>query len=182
MPINSTAMKRLLPVCILILASCAQIRVHTLGDPGVDFTSYQSWCWLQGCEITYDGPDYLYDSSTIETVANAVAFEMYQKGYKQEGDSADLFVDFHIVVKEDSAVFSMIHEEDLPFWNNSEQEYYHFLRGSLIIQIGDRRAGKMVWRSDTRRLMALRPDIEDNDIRKGVKKALKKFPTRDKSR
>lgn len=173
-------MKTLLPISVLILASCAHIQVSTLSDPDIDFTNYQSWCWLQRCEITYDGPDYLYDSNTIETVANAFAFEMHQKGYRQAGDSADLLVDFHIVVKQDSAVFSMIHEEDLPFWNNSEQEYYHFLRGLLVIDISDRRTGRMVWRSDSRHQMALRPDIEDDDIRKGVKKALKKFPSKGK--
>lgn len=171
-------MKTLLPLILFIVISCAQVKVSTLSDPNIDFSQYQSWCWLKGCEIVYDGPNYLYDSSTIEAVANAVALEMYQKGYTQEDDSSDLLVDFHIVVKEDSAIFSMVHEEDLPFWNNNEQEYYHFLRGSLVIHIGDRRTGKMIWRSDAKRLMALKPDIGGDEIRKGVKKALKKFPSK----
>ncbi len=169
-------MRLTLFVLILIFASCAQIKVKTIYDPSADYMSYKTWCWLQGCELVYEGPNYLYDSSTIEAVGNAVALEMYEKGFTQGDENSDIFVDFHIVVKEDSAIFAMVHEEDLPFWDTKEPEFYHFLRGSLIIHIGDRRTGKMIWRSDARRLMALRPDIQPHEIRKGVKKALKKFP------
>lgn len=171
-------MKISLIILSFLIISCAQVRVQTLIDSKTDFSKYQSWCWLQGCEVTYDGPNYLYDSATIEAVANAIAVEMYEKGYTQEDGNADLLVDFHIVLKEDSAIFSMVHEEDLPFWNSNEQEFYHFLRGSLIIHIGDRESGQMIWRSDAKRLMALRPDLGENDIRKGVKKSLKKFPAK----
>lgn len=153
------------------------MRVHTLSDPTVDFSQYNSWCWLEGCELLYTGPNYLYDSATLEAIANAIAVEMYNKGYTQEGDSADLLVNFHIVVKEDSAIFSMVHEEDLPFWNKNEKDYYHFLRGSLLINVGDRRTGRMIWRSNAKRLMALKPDIGESEIKEGVKKSLKKFPT-----
>ncbi len=163
---------------IVILAACAPVRVQTLKDPTVDFSQYKSWCWLEGCHLPFDGPNHLNDTATIEAVANAVALEMFNKGYTQKGDSADLLVDFHIVVKEDSAIFSMIHEEDLPFWNNNEKDYYHFLRGSLLIHIGDRRTGRMIWQSNSKRLMALKPNIKESDINEGVKKALKKFPVR----
>lgn len=161
---------------LLILVSCAQIKVKTIYDPKADYTSYRTWCWLEGCELPYEGPSYLYDSLTIETVGNSIALEMFEKGFTQGDENSDIFVDFHIVVKEDSAIFAMVHEEDLPFWDTKEPEFYHFLRGSLIIHIGDRKTGKMIWRSDARRLMALRPDIKPKEIREGVKKAMKKFP------
>ena len=176
--IKGIDMRACLIILSFLMVACAQVRVKTLIHPTTDFSKYQSWCWLQGCEVAYDGPGYLYDSATIEAVANAVALEMHEKGYTQEDENADLLVDFHIVLKEDSAIFSMVHEEDLPFCNNNEQEFYHFLRGSLIIHIGDRESGQMIWRSDARRLMALRPDIDEGEIRNGVKKSLKKFPVK----
>lgn len=173
-------MRVLVVVSVLLLTGCAHVRVQTLRDPTIDFSQYNSWCWLEGCDLLYVGPNYLYDSATLEAVANAIAVEMYTKGYTQEGDSADLLVNFHIVVKEDSAVFSMVHEEDLPFWNNNEKDYYHFLRGSLLIDVGDRRTGRMIWRSNAKRLMALQTNLQESDIKAGVEKALKKFPSKKK--
>jgi len=159
--------------------ACSPVKVRTQSDPKTDFSQYQTWCWLKGCELVYEGPSYLNDSATIEDIGNAIAVEMYNKGYQQVDDGADLLLDFHLVVKEDSAIFARVHEEDLPFWTDYDEEYYHFLRGSLIIDIIDRSRSQVVWRSNAESYMALYPDIDKKMIDQGVKKALKKFPKRE---
>lgn len=171
-------MRYLIVICCLLAVACAEIKVRTSYDPTVDFSHYKTWCWLNGCSPTYNGPNFLYDSASIDVIANAIAHEMQEKGYIQVDESSDLMLDFHIVLKEDSSMAAWVHEEDLPFWDPyKEQEgYYHFLKGSLIIDIADRDKGRMIWRSNAKRLMALTPDITEKDIQRGVKKALKKFP------
>ena len=164
---------------LIVLTSCAEVRVHTAYDTKVDFSQYETWCWLKGCDLVYEGPSYLFDSAIIENIANSIAVEMYEKGFKQVDDSSDLMVDFHIVVKPDSSLTARVHEEDLPFWDLYEEDYYHFLRGSLVINIADRRKGQMIWQSNSRSIMPLYPNIELSDIQKGIKKALKKFPPED---
>lgn len=163
-------------LAIVVFSSCAHVKVKTSYDPSVDFTQYKSWCWLQGCELTYQGPNYLYDSATLETIGNLVAVEMYEKGFVQLDDNSDMIVDFHIIVKEDSAIFSMVHEEDVPFLGPNTDDYYRFLRGTLVIDIRDGPSGRMIWRTQAERLMSMRPDLKNSDIRRGVKKAMRDFP------
>lgn len=164
-------------LCLIALA-CAEVKVRTSYDSRVDFEQYKTWCWLNGCSPSYDGPRFLYDSAAIETIANTIAVEMAEKGFKQVDEGSDLLLDFRIILKEDSSMAAWVHEEDLPFWDpyNEPGNYYHFLRGSLIIDIADRQKGRMIWRSNAERLMALTPDLKQSDIKSGVKKALKKFP------
>lgn len=158
--------------------ACAEVRVRTSYDPTVDFSQYKTWCWLNGCKPGYLGPDYLYDSASIENIANAIAVEMQKKGYIQGDENSDLMLDFHIILKEDSSMAAWVHEEDLPFWDpyKEREKYYHFLRGSLIIDIADRERGQMIWRSNSERLMALTPQLSSEDVKNGVKRALKKLP------
>lgn len=169
-------MRYTLLLFLFLLAGCAEIKVRSSYAPGTDFSQYKTWCWLKGCDLVYQGPGYVIDSAIIEDIANAIAVEMQEKGFVQVDDMSDILLDFHIIVKQDSAISARVHEEDLPFWDLYENDYYHFLRGSLIIDIADRRKGQMIWRSNSRRVMSIYPDIKSSDIRKGVRKALKKFP------
>lgn len=175
-------MRFLIPVLCLLAIACAEVKVHTSYDPRIDFSEYKTWCWLNGCSPSYDGPHFLYDSSSIETIANAIANEMQEKGFIQGDEGSDLMLDFHIILKEDSSMAAWVHEEDLPFWDayKEQGEYYHFLRGSLIIDIIDRERGQVIWRSNAERLMALTPEMGEADIQNGIKKALKNFPPKEK--
>ena len=167
-------------IFLVVAAGCAQVKVRTSYDTKISFSEYKTWCWLKGCELVYEGPGYLNDSATIENIGNAIAVQMQEKGFTQVDDNADLIVDFHIVVTSDSAIFSRVYEEDLPFWEPYEEEYYQFLRGTLIIDVADRKKSRMIWRSTAERLMALNPDLKKSDIDVGIKKALKDFPPKPK--
>ncbi|WP_185152691.1 DUF4136 domain-containing protein [Fulvivirga aurantia] len=169
-------MKNIAILSLLLLSACSGIKVNTQYDKSIAFDQYKTWCWLRGCELVYQGPGYLYDSTVIETIGNYIAQEMYDKGFVQVDDHADLMIDFHIAVKEDSARFARIHEEDLPYWSDYQEDYYHFLRGTLTIDIIDRARGQVIWQSIARSYMALYPQIDDQLIDKGVRKLLKKFP------
>ncbi|ELR72875.1 hypothetical protein C900_00836 [Fulvivirga imtechensis AK7] len=175
-------MRLLFTVLSLLALACAEVKVHTSYDTRVDFSKYKTWCWLNGCTPSYEGPRFLYDSSSIENVANTIAIEMQEKGFIQGDESAELMLDFHIVLKEDSSMAAWVHEEDLPFWDSYKEPgpYYHFLRGSLIIDVIDRERGQVIWRSNAERLMALTPEMENADIKRGIKKALKYFPPQEK--
>ncbi|WP_185154343.1 DUF4136 domain-containing protein [Fulvivirga sp. M361] len=171
--------KLVFSVFILLFIACSSVKVKVKYDPRANFTQFKTWCWLEGCELNYQGPGYLNDSAVIEMIGNAVAKEMYDKGYEQTDDQADLIVDYHIVVQEDSAKFARVHEEDLPFWDDYHREdYYYFLKGALIIDIGQRATGQMLWRSTSKRSMSLSPTITQTEINRSVRKAMRKFPKR----
>ena len=174
-------MSRLITILIacLFISACADYKIKTSQDPQADFSTYSSWCWLNNCSPTFEGPSYIYEKKLMVNMVDAIAQEMYKKGYEQLDESdADLLVDFRLVLKEDSTLNSIIHEDALPLWENYREgdPYYHFLKGSLIIDIADRKKGKVVWRSVTERYMPEYPNMSFEEVHKGIKKALKAFP------
>ncbi len=173
-------MRRLLVIPLIVLFSCSELKMHSSQDPNADFGQYSTWCWMNGCTPTFEGPNYIFSKETIDEMVNVIAVEMQNKGYTQGDDHSDLLVDFKLVLEEDSAYAAVIHEEALPLWENYQENdnYYHFLKGTLIIDIADREKGQVVWRSITKRYLPKYPTMSTEDLKKGVKKALKDFPER----
>lgn len=169
-------MKKYIYLFVIIAFACSPAKIRTSYDQNIDFARYETWCWLRGCELVYEGPNYLYDSAMIESIGNAIAIEMYEKGFVQTDDNADLMLDYHIVIKEDSAIFARVHEEDLPYWSDYEQDYYHFLKGTLVLDVIDRERGQVIWRSSAERYMALFPEMDDKLIKRSIHHLMKKFP------
>ena len=79
-------MKHFTFTLLFVLFSSCAVQVKTYQKPTIDFNQYESWCWLEGCEITYQGPKNYYSKEAIDEIANAVAFNMHDKGYLQEDE------------------------------------------------------------------------------------------------
>ncbi len=149
-------------------------------DPKANFSEYTSWCWLNDCNPSFEGPGYLYPKPIMDDIINSIAEEMYHKGYEQHDDSSDLLVDFQVIFKEDSSKNAIVDEQTYPLWDNyiDSELYYRYLVGTLIIDIADRRKGNVIWRSVTEKYLPNNPQLTKEEISKGIKKALKDFPDR----
>ena len=66
-------MKVVLILSFFVLTACA-VTVKTYQKPDQSFDDFETWCWLEGCEVTYQGPDYLYDKKVEDEIANAVKY------------------------------------------------------------------------------------------------------------
>ena len=165
---------------LILLSHCAEIKINTQQARDADFKNYKSWCWLNNCEPSYSGPEMLYDSTVLVHIADALARQMHSMGYVKSESDADILLDFHIILEEDSATIARVQEEDLPSWDPYEEPaaYYHFLRGSLIVDITDRRHGHMIWRGQAKKLMSANPQIDPVEIEAGVSKLMRKFPSK----
>lgn len=176
-------MKYIFSILLAIVLLGCSVQVKTYQKQNHDFNQYESWCWLKGCEITYQGPKEYYDNRVIDEVANAIAYNMHEKGFLQGDDDADLLVNFYIIMKEDSSsvgesydgMFSGI--EMIPITNNPQ--YERFLKGSLIIDVIDRRKSEIIWRSTAAKYLEVNPVYDRAEIWSGVNKAMKKFPVKD---
>ena len=159
------------------LLACASLRVETKFDPKADFKQYKTWCWLE-CDLIYQGPAYLYDSTLIDNIANAIAREMQAKGYVQGDENSDIMVDFHLIFKEDSTYFATVnmHDESLTFWTPYHEEFFHYINGSLIIDVVDREKSLIIWRSNAKRLLSYTEKLTNEEVSKGIKKAMREFP------
>ncbi len=163
---------------VFILSGCA-VNVKTYQKPEQSFDDFKTWCWLKGCEVTYQGPDYLYDQRVVDEIANAIAYNMYQKGYEQKDDSSDLLVNFFMILKEDSTEIADNYDGFMPeigWMDQMYPEYEKFLKGSLIIDVIDRRKSEVIWRSNAVKYMELNPIYNKEEIWSGVEKAMKKLP------
>ncbi len=172
-------MKKGLFLCLALMLSSCAVTVKTYQKPDQYFDDFETWCWLRGCEVTYQGPDYLYDQKVIDEIANAVAFNMYEKGYQQGDDQADLIVNFFMILKEDSAEIVDSYEGFMPevgWINQLHPQYQKFLKGSLVIDVIDRENSELVWRSTAVKYLELNPIYDRKAIWKGVSKAMKKLP------
>ncbi|MEP0987739.1 DUF4136 domain-containing protein [Ekhidna sp.] len=173
-------MKNLITLLTLSMLSACAVSVKTYQKPDQSFENYETWCWLEGCEVTYQGPDYLYDQRVVDEIANAVAFNMYQKGYQQGDDSSDLVVNFFMILEEDSAevnnLYSGTYQGEREWLTMMYPEYQKFLKGSLVIDVLDRQKSELVWRSTAVKYLEMNPIYNKDEIWKGVEKAMKELP------
>ncbi|MEQ8627372.1 DUF4136 domain-containing protein [Ekhidna sp.] len=175
-------MKVVLILSFFVLTACA-VTVKTYQNPDQSFDDFETWCWLEGCEVTYQGPDYLYDKKVVDEIANAVAYNMYKKGYQQGDDQSDLMVNFFMVVEEDSAevggFYDGTYQGEREWLTMLYPEYQKFLKGSLVIDVIDRENSELVWRSNAVKYMELNPIYDKKEIWNGVTKAMKKLPEKE---
>lgn len=158
----------------IIVTSCA-IKVRTLHEPRVDFSRYKTFCWLQGCEFTFEGPGYLQDSVTRARIQKAITETMERKGFVYNNNTPDLLLGVQVLIETDTAFIYRRGEEDMiqPFISPEEVP---ILKGTLVIDMVDQKTSLMVWRSVALSYFDVRPSITEENIGKGVRKALKNFP------
>jgi len=173
--------KVIILICI-VFSGCA-VSVKTYQKPDQTFDDYQTWCWLEGCEVTYQGPDHLYDQKVVDEIANAIASNMYDKGYQQKDDESDLLVNFFLVLEEDSTEVGRFYDGtyrgEREWLSVLYPEYHRYLKGSLVIDVLDRQKSELVWRSKAIRYLELNPIYDKKEIWAGVKQAMKKLPAKD---
>ena len=162
---------------LFVLTGC-NVKLHSNFDRTQDFTKYKSFCWLNGCEFTYTGPTYLNDSLLREKIKNAIVSELNEKGLRQDDNNPDLLVDFHITVENESNIIYHHQGDDdnYTFKPFPQEEVINYLKGTIVIDMVDKVAGKMVWRSEAVGYMDTHPDLSEKNIRKGIAIALKNFP------
>ena len=173
-------LKKIVSLCsFFLLFSCA-VQVKTYQNSKAEFSKFSSWCWMQGCEVKYQGPEFYFDEAAFNEISNAVAWNMYDKGYVQGDDQSDLIVNYYIIMEEDSAEISDVYE--MMFQGNREwlkikyPEYHHYLKGSLVIDVIDRVTSDLIWTSTAVKYLEMNPAYDKEKIWEGVHKAMKKFP------
>ncbi|GIL24428.1 MAG: hypothetical protein BroJett042_29410 [Bacteroidota bacterium] len=164
-------------LCSSLLSSCS-VTVKETFDTKVDFGNYKTYCWMAGCEFKFTGPDYLKDSLLQDKIKQAIIVELAKKGLTLDNDNPDLLIGFTITVKDEKAI--VYHRaEDSPIFIKPldlDKEVINYLKGSLIIGMADAKASQMVWQSHVSAYMELNPEFSEENVRKGIKQALKNYP------
>jgi hypothetical protein len=176
-------MKLFLTLSALIILSSCSIQVHSLQKPNVDFQAYTSWCWLNSCDPVYQGNEAYLNKEVINEIYNSIAANMYEKGYAQGDDQADLLVVFHLNVEQNEMEVAGRDSFEFNQWDDNNAwikdvypEKVRYLKGNLVIDVIDRRTSEVIWKSSTVGYSDLHQGPSKKEIRKNVKKAMKKLP------
>jgi hypothetical protein len=173
---------------LALLAWGCAVQVKTYTNQQADFSVYQSWCWMQGCEVTYQGPKQHHDPRVIDEMANAIAVQLFNKGYVQQDDQSDLVVNFFISVEEQAQEIQQdtymvgpplgAIADNRDWFTLNHPEYQRFLKGTLVIDILDRQNSQLIWRGTAVRFLELNPEFNKDRIWKTVEKTMKGFPAK----
>ena len=182
-------MRTLFIVLVYILvSSCAGVKVTSLKNPNIDLNKYTTFCWIQGCELNYQGPDYGYDLERMQLIQKIIKEELESKGLINDENTPELLVGFHVILEEKESVYTKHPEmmdpyvRPISYWDEYEsfydKEIYKFLKGSLVIDLIDSETGDVIWHSTAERYMELDEQMDKDMMIKGIKKAFKEYPSK----
>ena len=173
--------KLLIPFLALFLGGCV-LQVKTYQNPNADISKYETWCWMEGCEVTYQGPDEYYNEEALAAVSDAIGEQMAKKGYIRNDDEQDLLVNFYLILemKEQQQVEPPYDgmRMEMRWLPEVYPEYIQYLKGSLVIDVIDRRASELLWRGNAIKYMEIYPKLDKNEIKIAVERAMRKLPER----
>jgi hypothetical protein len=176
-------MKKLLMLVLAIFLSGCAVQVKTYQKPNTDIAKYETWCWLEGCEVTYQGPEEYYNEEALATVSDAIEEQMAKKGYIRNDDEQDLLVNFYLIVemKEQQVVEPPYDglQMEMRWLPEVCPEYIHYLKGSLVIDVIDRQASELLWRVNAIKYLDIYPAMDQNAIKSAVERAMKRLPDRE---
>lgn len=170
--------------CLLLAAlglACAS-GVEVRQEPGVDFSSYRGWDWLEGEAFVLHVPDEERDLAR-RRVARLVEAELAGRGFEREAEAPDLCVGVVFVVRPTVRVvqstpatqsLSSHHEEAFEIQaTESRVERVRHLR--LEVYVAECRAGRVVWQG---RITRSGSKPRRSELEALVQELLAEFPER----
>jgi hypothetical protein len=175
-------MKKLIYMTFIALLTGCAIQTKTYQKPDAAIAKKETWCWMQGCEVIYQGPEEYYNEEALALVSDAIAEQMAKKGYIRNDDDPDLLVNFFMIVEMKEQQVVEPHygggEVEMRWLPEVYPEYIHYLKGSLVIDVIDRKASELLWRGNAIKYMEIYPKLDEESINKGVFRAMKRLPER----
>lgn len=174
---------------VILFSACNSIRIKSISKPDTDFSEYNTYCWIDGCEERYEGPDYAMSYEQMQSIKEAITRNLNKKDYQNDVNNPDLLIGFHVIVNEQQTSLSdnpeilTPYKNSINYWDGYESYYnqnklYKFLKGSLIIDIIEAGTGNVIWQSTAVKYMELEQSLTADQLNKYIEKAMKSFPER----
>ncbi len=161
---------------LIMLSQCSpEIQAYTDYDPDYDQWSYKTFNWSEKTSAEQN-PIY-YNDLNDKRIKKAVLKQLQKLHYRFVSDSAELILQYHIIVEDKSVVLTEPFGYG-PYWMQRNQNVYTYSQGTLILDLMDTRINQLVWRGWA--VAAVdginSPEQIDNLIETAVKKMFIKFP------
>jgi hypothetical protein len=160
--------------------------------PGFDFTNYKRYGWRVH-PVFEKKPDLADKYSVgIELVKMAVNDNLLARGFRSTRDPPDFYITFLLTgeQKQDIDVVYLDGAYGWGGWYGWDSFYYpawtetvvsNYVAGVLVMDVVDAKTDRLVWRAYCRDEIREWRD-RDQNVRKAVNKALKRFPPKAKGR
>lgn len=168
---------RIILILVVVLAWGCAGSIETVHDPKTDFSKYKTFCWMDGCKFKFSGATHLTDTTLAAKVEKAIIEELALKGLTFSSEEPDLLIGVTVTLQDEKAI--VYHRsENQPYYQPLKQdsEVITYLKGTLVIGMADRRESRIVWESFASRYMDLNPEFTEENVRKGIKLVLEKYP------
>ena len=180
---------KLFLLLVLLSSACNTVRIKSVTKPDTDFTEYNTYCWIDGCEERYEGPDYAMSSEQMQSIKEAITQNLKKKDYQNDVNNPDLLIGFHVIVNEqqtslsDNSEILAPYRNSINYWDGYEYYYnqnklYKFLKGSLVIDIIEAGTGDVIWQSTAVKYMEIKQTLSKEQLARYIEKAMKSFPDR----
>ena len=176
----------------LLLTSCASVA-HVEKDKTANFSSYQSYAWVETKENQDDSTKSKVSDLTERRIKDAVNAELTKSGWKQSKNKPDVLLSYDVLVERS------VKEENNPVYSQPTTRYVYnpysrrwisvyypsqFLgydrdqrsvrEGTLTISVIDAKTDKTVWQGWTTDEVNSK-NLTSKEIQNSVKSIFKKF-------
>ena len=169
---------RLLQALILLLiTACApRIMINTDRDPKADFTALSSYA-MAPMEEPFNPAFPMFDNEmNRKRIEEAIHREMQLKGFREELNTPDVLVDYHIVIKDKTAV-DAYHQEGKGFWSPKEYEVHYYTEGTLVIHLVKQGEGQLIWQGTAASLIRKESSKAQERINKAITMIFEAYPS-----
>ena len=165
-------------ISVLLLPSYANAaKVNVKFNQDTAFSSFETYAWSANAKRVQSVQDEAQRSKNLVTVRRAVEKELARKGFTQA--SGEVQPDFYVSI--DGSMHEVFDVEGYHQQIGSgvalvmEGDVHSYSVGTLMIRISDRASGETVWSAWTSEKVK-NPKAPESQLRKGVRKLLKRFP------
>jgi len=178
-------MRRLLPVLIVtlaaLLAGCSSISYNYDFDQDADFTTYKTYNWGQRPDPSEGGAAGAAMSNDLayRRIQGAVDETLQSKGLLMS-DTPDLIVAVHTGVQDKVDVQSWGYGYGYPYYGygGRDIQVYNYKEGTLIVDLVDRAAMELVWRTSATGTMDSNPNPQKTQEKVGpiIERMFRDYP------
>ena len=175
------------PVAILVaaVAACASgnVDVKTQVAPQANFGSYHTYELMtphfgaaRGNPAAQDDP-MLNNSITNQAIRGEIRQRLESLGYQAGGSDADIGVAVYAASRRALDVTTVDYGYPFrPWWFGPRREVVPVTKGTVVIDVVDRHANRLIWRGVGRSEVSDNPDDYARELRSAVDQVLRKLP------
>lgn len=163
---------------LILLASCASMRVGSNRHPQADTSAWQDYAWMTDSPVV--STDMQLSALTVRNIREAVEAELAAKGYRQvDAGEADFLVSYTVGSRDrtvTSAQTIPYRDQGVREWSWLDVDVQTYQEGTLSIDIFDGASRQPVWHGWARKTIT---DSDEADpgpvIRRAVARILKQL-------